>query len=181
MSEPWMDDLARMMVGTRSRRRVLRAVIGLLLGGTLVSPNRSSAARAQIECEFGWQTFCTQQAGAEQCIDFSSDSDNCGYCGRVCPERTGCIEGSCSGTIDGKPPVGVLSATALCVEGPRQWPGDELLEVAITNDLEHPVMVAHIGSMTGPAQPSFAPFAVSSGEAWRGYVPRTVPDGIAQP
>ena len=117
--------------------------------------------------------------GAEKCIDFSSDSLNCGFCRNACPDGTRCADYHCTGTVDGQPPAGLLSASVQCVDGPQEWSRDELLDIAVANNTDQPVTVIHISSLLGPALPSYPGFTVEAGEAWSGLAPRTFPDGIA--
>lgn len=179
MREPWVDDLARQLAGTRNRRGAIQVILGLLVGGVAADRGSVSGAAFQLECDSSWETYCTEYSGAEQCIDFSSDSQHCGFCGNDCPDGTQCAAGSCTGSADGQPLAGLVSASAQCVEGPRPSNGDELLDVVITNNSDHPVTVVHVGSLLGPAQPSFSSFVVEAGADWNGLVPRFVPDGIA--
>jgi hypothetical protein len=175
----WVDDAARRLAEARSRRGLFRALLGLVLFRSTVGRGRVAGAEAQLECSSGWETYCTDLLDAEECIDFSSDSANCGFCRNACPGNTHCADFLCTGTVDGQPPAGLLSASVQCVDGPQEWPRDELLDVIVTNNSGQAVIVAHISSLLGPAQPSYPGFEVGAGEAWQGLVPRTFPDGIA--
>ena len=179
MNEPQVDVLARRLANTGSRRGIVRSLAGLLLSGSALTRVPGVSTAQVLECNSGWETYCTETTGAEQCIDFSNDSGNCGICRNVCPDGTRCVDRLCNGSEAGRAPAGMLSASAQCVDGPRTWPNDELLEVGITNNTGRPVTLVHVSSMTGPDQPTFGGIEIPEGTAWQGLFSREVPDGIA--
>ena len=110
MDESRFDNLTRGVASARSRRTLLKSVLGLIAGGALAS--RAGVAEA-VSCRGGGDTCsrsnqccsgvcdtsnpdralrnrCTCAAGQancrNQCVDVMNDVDNCGACGNVCPK-----------------------------------------------------------------------------------------------
>jgi ferredoxin len=85
------DDLARALGRRTSRRAVLRGAAGGTVAGALVRTGVRPAV-AQGTCDEG----LTECDGV--CVDLSSDLNNCGACGSVCPTGlvgVACYQGEC--------------------------------------------------------------------------------------
>jgi hypothetical protein len=98
MDQDRFDALARVVSGNRSRRRVLRLLIGGAVSGWLAGRHLTSGGVTQAAqgCG-GGLTYCSGS-----CVDLSSDYLNCGACGYACPSAGqnsyACIGGVCTVT-----------------------------------------------------------------------------------
>jgi hypothetical protein len=97
MDQDRFDALARAICRRRSRRQVLRWVLGGSAAGWLGSSRRlAGAVQEAPSCRRGL-TYCSGS-----CVDLSSDYLNCGACGFACPSAGqtayDCIGGACSVT-----------------------------------------------------------------------------------
>jgi hypothetical protein len=97
-----LDELAKGLAsGTLSRGRALKLMGGALLGGVLASvPGLAGAAPSTVRggkgpCSEG-RTNCRGQ-----CVDLSTNTNNCGQCANVCSTGEDCLNGTC---VDPNPP-----------------------------------------------------------------------------
>ena len=128
------DAFSRALAHTGSRRTAVRAALAAIVGGSAVG--LASGADARIVCRKMQQScsrdqqccggYCDRRRniprelrnrcgcragnvvcpGSQLCIDTSSDVNNCGACGDVCPsDAMACIEGACV-CPDGLTPCG---------------------------------------------------------------------------
>ena len=94
-----MDKFARELAsGNLSRRRLLKWMGTALVGATLASiPGVAWAARPPGRGPAG-KNGCPQAGQVRcrgACVFLSSDPNNCGACGHVCPGGHLCVNGTC--------------------------------------------------------------------------------------
>ena len=121
MHEHWIDDLARHLAGGRSRRSLLRSLVGGASAIALGSRGSYSGVAAQDSCA-PWETPCASGFGGDQCVDVTDDEENCGQCGNVCPVGARCQNAECvcgAGLNDGREvlcPGGLFGGDSICVD-----------------------------------------------------------------
>ena len=130
MDEVTFDKLTRDLATATSRRRLLRGLVGGVLGGLSGAVGRAGAASCReagrlcnqgADCCAGFcdtsnpdpkrRNRCTCPAGTFECrggcktaADYRDDVENCGGCGRRCPAPVNgvsvCVDGSCGLVCD---------------------------------------------------------------------------------
>ncbi|MEZ4220214.1 MAG: hypothetical protein R3B13_04735 [Polyangiaceae bacterium] len=99
--------------------RMARRARDFALGFTLLA----AAACAQPEDDIGGEATpilqqCAKDMCGEACVSLDSDPNNCGQCGRTCPEATTCAGGQCQAVCDGE--------QASCADGCAEITTDSL-------------------------------------------------------
>jgi hypothetical protein len=104
----WLDDLARALAGSVSRREALRRVGGAFVGGLLpfMLP-REAVAEGGVRCRGGaekcsgrccgaGETCCKPRHGPKQCVAVTESQDGTCGCGVICPSpEDACCNGRC--------------------------------------------------------------------------------------
>jgi len=118
------DELAKELAKSKiSRRRVLRALAILTMGGLLSLIRGSvngkiSIARASSSFKVYLPViFSSCAAGLTNCngtcVDLQTDANNCGACGTICPAGATCVNGQCTLLSQGSP----CSSNSQCISG----------------------------------------------------------------
>jgi hypothetical protein len=103
--ETSFDELAKELAeGKLSRRNALRWIGGTLVGSLLASIPGVALATPQGQPPGGQNCPPGKVKCQGNCVDRSSDPNNCGQCRNVCSPTQECVNGECVGVTSPPPP-----------------------------------------------------------------------------
>lgn len=109
------DELTKALATSTSRRQAIKTIAATTLGGMLalsgIGPAFAKCKGSGSKCHHAKQC-CGTMSGCcgGTCTDLSSDRNNCGSCGKVCPPTQVCSGGQC-----GCPPGRTKLCNGTCV------------------------------------------------------------------
>lgn len=140
MDEPRFDSLTKRLAVKQPRRRILGAIIAGIAGGPLST--WAPQADADVTCAAGL-TPC-QFRTFVNCVDLSSDPDNCGGCNVYCETQlpgSVCVNGVCISPC----PPGLTNCRGRCVDLSTD-----------TLNCGRCGVLCQVGGVTDPDSPNFA-------------------------
>jgi hypothetical protein len=103
--ETSFDELAKELAeGKLSRRNALRWIGGTLVGSLLASIPGVALATPQSQPPGGQNCPPGRVKCQGDCVDRSSDPNNCGQCRNICTPTQECVNGECVGVTSPPPP-----------------------------------------------------------------------------